>query len=81
MNTEIKKEFNDIGEKITITTTIQLKYEDLTISEFPESCSKCPVGFMKYDCGREYPLSYTGRPKSCKLMRYNLDKKGDVKYE
>ena len=67
--TEIKKEFNDIGEKITITTTIQLKYEDLEVSKLPESCTSCPIGYMKHNCGREIPLTYDGRPKSCKLKQ------------
>ena len=70
ITTEIKKEFNDIGEKITVTTTIQLKYEDLEVSQLPESCYQCPVGFMKNDCGRETPLTSNGRPHICKLKKY-----------
>lgn len=67
---EIKREFNDIGEKITIQ--IQLKYEDLEVCKFPKSCSSCPVGFMKYGCGREVPLSYNGRPKTCRLKEVDI---------
>ena len=70
--TEVKKEFNGIGEKITITTTIQLKYEDLEISQLPESCSKCPTGFMMNGCGREVPLNYNGRPDTCKLNQVDV---------
>ena len=38
----ITREFNNIGEKITI----QLKYEDLEVSKLPDRCQECPVGFM-----------------------------------
>ena len=65
----VTKEFNDIGEKITI----QLKYEDLEVSKLPDRCEACPVGFMCHNCGREYPMSET-RPKTCKLKLINLDK-------
>ena len=58
----ISREFNDIGEKVTI----QLKYEDLEISKLPESCMECPVGFMSHNCGRKVPLTEE-RPDSCKL--------------
>ena len=73
MTREVKREFNDIGEKITIT--IQLKYEDMEVSQFPESCYKCPVGFMTngcVDCGRETPLTSSGRSKNCKLKQINI---------
>ena len=65
----ITREFNNIGEKITI----QLKYEDLEVSKLPDQCQKCPVGFMSKnnDCGREYPMSET-RPKTCKLKLIDL---------
>lgn len=69
---EIKKEFNSIGEKITITTTIQLKYEDLEISQLPDSCYHCPVGFMSHNCGREVPLTCDGIPGTCKLRKVDL---------
>ena len=71
--TEVKKEFNDMGEKITITTTIQLKYEDMEVSQIPESCGKCPIGFMCRDCGREFPLTSNGRPNTCKLKEIDID--------
>ena len=45
----VAREFNDIGEKITI----QLKYEDLEVSKLPDRCQECPVGFMLHECGRE----------------------------
>lgn len=71
--TEVKKEFNDIGEKITITTTIQLKYEDMEVSQLPKNCYQCPVGFMKNGCRREVPLTCNGKPNTCKLKAVNLD--------
>ena len=58
----VSREFNDIGEKITI----QLRYEDLEVSKLPKSCMNCPVGFMSYNCGRKVPLTVE-RPDSCKL--------------
>ena len=67
---EIKREFNDIGEKITIE--IQMKYEDLEIYKLPKSCQHCPVGFMKHGCGREVPLTYNGRPETCKLTEIDI---------
>lgn len=63
----VSREFNDIGEKITI----QLKYEDLEVSELPESCMHCPVGFMTHNCGRKVPLTEE-RPDSCKLKLIKL---------
>ena len=63
----VTREFNDIGEKITI----QLKYEDLEVSKLPDRCQNCPVGFMSHNCGREYPMSET-RPKTCKLKLIDL---------
>lgn len=72
MITEIKREFNNIGEKITITA--QLKYEDLEVYELPESCHQCPVGFMSHGCGREIPLTPKGkgRPSTCKLKKVSI---------
>lgn len=67
----VTREFNEIGEKITIT--IQLKYEDLEVSKLPDKCQACPVGFMSHNCGRQYPMSDT-RPETCKLKLVNLDK-------
>lgn len=65
----ITREFNDIGEKITI----QLKYSDLEVSKLPERCQACPVGFMSYNCGREFPMGET-RPETCKLNLITLYK-------
>ena len=65
----ITREFNDIGEKITI----QLEYGDLEVSKLPDRCEACPVGFMLHNCGREYPMGES-RPKTCKLKVINLDK-------
>ena len=65
----VKREFNVIGEKITI----QLKYADMEVSKLPESCYKCPIGFMSKDCGREYPLTVNGRPETCKLKQVKID--------
>ena len=65
-NTNIR--FNDEGQELTVK--IQLRYEDLEVFELPESCSKCPVGFHQYDCGRKVPFdsdSYKCRPDTCKL--------------
>lgn len=67
----VTREFNGIGEKITIE--IQLKYEDLEVSKLPERCQACPVGFMAHNCGREYPMSKT-RPETCKLKLIDLDR-------
>lgn len=76
MSKIVSREFNDIGEKITI----QLKYEDLEVSKLPESCLHCPVGFMSHDCGRKVPLT-DERPDSCKLKLVKLfpDDKEDKK--
>lgn len=63
----ITREFNDIGEKITI----QLSYKDMEVSELPKSCMNCPVGFMFKNCGREYPLG-ENRPSTCKLKLINI---------
>lgn len=65
----VTREFNDIGEKITI----QLKYSDLEISKLPDNCNDCPIGFMHQECGREYQMSET-RPETCKLKLIDLDK-------
>lgn len=62
-----KREFNSTGEKITITTEIQLKYQDLQITELPKACYACPVGYMDHDCGRRIPLDKDGRSPKCKL--------------
>ena len=64
----ITREFNNIGEKITI----QLKYEDLEVSKLPDKCQACPVGFMSHNCGRQYPMS-EARPETCKLKLIDLD--------
>ena len=64
----ITREFNDIGEKITI----QLKYEDLEVSKLPDRCQECPIGFMLHGCGRQYPMS-EARPETCKLKLIDLD--------
>ena len=68
----IKREFNDIGEKLIVE--IQLKYEDMKVSEFPESCYKCPAGFMAMDCGKTNPISTDGRPCTCKLQLVDVNK-------
>lgn len=60
------REFNDVGEKITI----QLRYEDLEVSELPESCNSCPIGFRKHNCGCKFPIG-AGRPETCKLKLVN----------
>lgn len=68
---DIKMEHNDVGQKITI----QMKYEDLEVLKFPASCTGCPVGFMKHDCGRNYPMKAEDglkRPSTCKLKLINL---------
>lgn len=65
----VTREFNDIGEKITI----QLKYSDLEISKLPDNCNDCPIGFMHQECGKEYPISEV-RPKTCKLKLIDLSK-------
>lgn len=64
----ILREFNDIGEKITI----QLRYQDFEVTKLPEDCSRCPVGFMYQGCGREVPLTVGGRPDTCKLKLIKL---------
>lgn len=68
---DIKMEHNDVGQKITI----QMKYEDLEVLKFPASCTGCPVGYMKYNCGRNYPMKAEDglkRPSTCKLKLINL---------
>lgn len=68
---DIKMEHNDVGQKITI----QMKYEDLEVLKFPASCTGCPVGFMKCDCGRNIPMKAEDglkRPSTCKLKLINL---------
>ena len=64
----IYREFNGIGEKITI----QLRYEDLEVTRLPIDCSHCPVGFMRYNCGRKIPLTVGKRPDTCKLKLVNI---------
>ena len=68
---DIKMEHNDVGQKIII----QMKYEDLEVLKFPASCTGCPNGFMKYNCGRNYPMKAEDglkRPSTCKLKLINL---------
>lgn len=79
MITEIKRKFNDTGEEMTIT--IQLKYDDMEVFEFPESCYHCPVGFMNRGCGREVPLTYNGRPATCKLKKVSIPMPNLYKHE
>lgn len=64
----ILREFNDIGEKITI----QLRYQDFEVTKLPEDCTHCPVGFMYQGCGREVPLTKGRRPDTCKLKLVKL---------
>lgn len=68
MAREINRKFNEIGEVITI----QLRYEDLEVSQFPKSCYDCPCGFMQHNCGREIPLTSNDRPTTCKLRQVNI---------
>lgn len=70
MEKNIIREFNNIGEKVTIQ--IQLKYDDMEVSKLPESCYQCPVGFMYRGCGREKVLACDGRPKTCKLKLVDI---------
>lgn len=69
MRKTIEREFNNIGEKITI----QLKYEDMEVSKLPENCYQCPVGFISKDCGRTFPLNGECRPSSCKLKLVDIE--------
>lgn len=62
-----KREFNSIGEKVTITMEVQLDYRDLQITELPKACYACPVGYMDHDCGRRVPMDEDGRSPNCKL--------------
>ena len=66
----IEREFNDIGEKVTI----QLKYDDFEVTKLPKDCYNCPVGFMYRGCGREEILSSGYRPDTCKLKLVDIDK-------
>lgn len=63
--------YNDIGQEMTIK--IQLRYEDLEVFEFPESCYNCPCAFsILTNCGRNVPFKkedYMKRPKTCKLKK------------
>lgn len=67
---KITREFNNIGEKITI----QLSYSDMEITKLPESCYECPVGYMCQSCGRTVPLMVDGRPDTCKLKEVRIIK-------
>ena len=63
--------YNSTGPKMV--REVQLRYEDLTVFEFPKCCTSCPVGFMKYGCGRNVPFKdedYERRPDTCKLKLY-----------
>lgn len=63
--------YNDIGPKMV--REVQLRYEDLTVFEFPKCCTSCPSGFMKHGCGRNIPFTeedYKRRPTTCKLKLY-----------
>ena len=48
-------------------------YDKYTVFEYPQSCSSCPVGFMKGGkCGRNIPFTdvdYKQRPSTCKLKK------------
>lgn len=70
-------EYNYVGPCLTISTTIQLKYEDYEVFELPTSCTSCPVGFCSTSCGRNVPLKtedYRSRPETCKLKKVNIEK-------
>lgn len=71
MKVEKDIRYNDIGQEMTIK--IQLRFEDLEVFEFPESCYSCPCGFStSTDCGRNVPFEkedYMKRPKTCKLKK------------
>lgn len=69
-------EYNYVGPCLTISTTIQLKYEDYEIFELPTSCIRCPVGFYSTSCGRNVPFKtedYRSRPETCKLKKVNIE--------
>ena len=65
-----------LNKQSTITTTnltidVDLPYSDFKVFKFPESCTRCPVGFMDCGCGRNTPLlldDYETRPETCKLQ-------------
>ena len=65
----ITREFNDIGEKVTI----QLKYEDGEVSKLPNNCFECPYGFMKHDwCNKSRDMDLETRPKGCQLKLVSI---------
>ena len=69
-NTKIAYGHNLVGP----TATIQLVYNDMGDFEIPESCHKCPFGFMtSCDCGRETPLTSIGRSPNCKLEKRYIE--------
>ena len=66
----VKREFNDIGEKITIE--VQLKYEDKQVSMMLSNCGYCPVGFRcNGTCGGPRSADWV-RPGTCKLQEINI---------
>ena len=66
---KIRREFNDIGEKVTI----QLTYKDRQISKLPENCAQCPVGYMHGECGTRCGLNVESRPHTCKLKVVDIE--------
>lgn len=71
-----KHRYNNIGPRLhmqseSINIELQLKYEDLTVFEYPKSCTSCPCGFTSCgDCGRNVPFAPEdshNRPVTCKL--------------
>lgn len=67
----VKKNIMYNGKGQELTLTIQLRYEDLAVFEYPPSCAQCPCGFSAHqDCGCNTPFKeedYHKRPSTCKL--------------
>lgn len=71
------KKVEDNFEGQCITISIQLKYEDLKVFEYPPNCYKCPLGFSgkDIDCGKNRPPKEEDlkvRPSTCKLIKVDF---------
>lgn len=53
-----------------------IPFSELKTFKFPEKCTSCPCGFMKYGCGRNSPFvddDYEKRPETCKLEQITIE--------
>lgn len=72
------RKFSEDNKEHTVTITLSLTFDsaEFVIDTLPESCSRCPIGYMcNHDndgkthipCGRRFPLDHNCRPPECKL--------------